>query len=285
MPIAAVLFAKDLAVFGDNSDNSATISRDAAGTILVNGGAVAVSGGTPTIANTSWIEAYGQAGADTLSLNETNGAMPPAVFYGGDGNDVLMGGSVNDFLYGGNDSDTLVGQGGNDTLSGDAGADLMWGGTGYDLLSGGTGRDTATFAGNRSDYVVNLLQNGTVQVVDQHAGSPFGTDTLSSVEQMLFYDGAFAPVAPLGDVLWRHSEGSVAAGDAYLGEVSTNFDIAGTGDFDGDGDADILWRNVDGRGRELGDGRTATYVQNHNLAVRGNQLACGRHRRLRRRWQ
>src|SRR5262249_13391243 len=36
-----------LSVFGDALDNTIVISRNAAGTILVNGGAVAVQGGTP----------------------------------------------------------------------------------------------------------------------------------------------------------------------------------------------------------------------------------------------
>ena len=42
-----------LTVFGDNLDNTIAVSRNAAGKILVNGGAVAVSGGTPTVANTA----------------------------------------------------------------------------------------------------------------------------------------------------------------------------------------------------------------------------------------
>ena len=40
-----------LSVIGDNLDNNIEISRNAAGEILVNGGAVPVSGGTPTVAN------------------------------------------------------------------------------------------------------------------------------------------------------------------------------------------------------------------------------------------
>src|SRR5262245_58236626 len=36
-----------LSVFGDSADNSIVISRDAAGKILVNGGSIAVVGGTP----------------------------------------------------------------------------------------------------------------------------------------------------------------------------------------------------------------------------------------------
>ena len=41
-----------LTVSGDSAANNIAISRDAAGRILVNGGAVAVVGGTPTVANT-----------------------------------------------------------------------------------------------------------------------------------------------------------------------------------------------------------------------------------------
>ena len=36
-----------LSVFGDSADNTITVSRDAAGQILVNGGAVTVRGGQP----------------------------------------------------------------------------------------------------------------------------------------------------------------------------------------------------------------------------------------------
>ena len=42
-----------LSVFGDGLGNSVKISRDAAGKILVNGGAVAIAGGNPTVANTA----------------------------------------------------------------------------------------------------------------------------------------------------------------------------------------------------------------------------------------
>src|SRR5262245_37499587 len=85
-----------LSELGDTLDNVITTSRDAAGTILVNGGAVAVQGGTATVANTALIQAFGQAGNDTLTLNEANGALPAANLFGGDGNDVVTGGSGND---------------------------------------------------------------------------------------------------------------------------------------------------------------------------------------------
>src|SRR5687767_3271751 len=51
-----------LAVFGDSLDNTITVSRDAAGKILVNGGAVKVTGGTPTVANTAIAKVFGLGG-------------------------------------------------------------------------------------------------------------------------------------------------------------------------------------------------------------------------------
>jgi len=68
----------DLDTFGDALNNNIQFSRDTAGTILVNGGAVAVVGGTPTITNTAVIQAFGQDGNDSISLNENNGALPAA---------------------------------------------------------------------------------------------------------------------------------------------------------------------------------------------------------------
>src|SRR5262245_13677661 len=47
-----------LSVFGDTLDNSITLSRNAAGTIQINGGAVAVTGGTPTVVNVSLIQVF-----------------------------------------------------------------------------------------------------------------------------------------------------------------------------------------------------------------------------------
>ena len=65
-----------LTVTGDNLDNNVAVSRNAAGQILVNGGAVAVIGGTPTVANTAAIKVFGLGGNDVLTLSEVNGALP-----------------------------------------------------------------------------------------------------------------------------------------------------------------------------------------------------------------
>src|SRR5262245_15760397 len=85
-----------LSVFGDNLSNNITLSRNAAGQILVNGGAVPVLGGTATVANTALIQVFGQGGDDVITLNEASGALPRANLFGGAGNDTLTGGSGND---------------------------------------------------------------------------------------------------------------------------------------------------------------------------------------------
>ena len=123
-----------LTVVGDAQNNTIVISRDAAGTILVNNGAIPVAGGTPTVANTRSISVVGAAGNDMISLDETNGALPRANLFGGADNDILTGGSG---------GDTLAGQAGNDTLLGKGGFDVLSGGSGNDALTGGDADDRA----------------------------------------------------------------------------------------------------------------------------------------------
>ena len=72
-----------LATTGDGLDNAITTSRNAAGNILVNGGAVPILGGTPTVANTSLIQVSGLGGSDTIALDQANGALPRADLFGG----------------------------------------------------------------------------------------------------------------------------------------------------------------------------------------------------------
>ena len=97
-----------LAVTGTAQNDVITVSRDAAGNLRVNSGAVAVAGPQPTAANTTLIEIFGLDGNDALSLDEANGALPAAILLGGAGNDVLTGGSGGDLLFG---------EAGNDTCS------------------------------------------------------------------------------------------------------------------------------------------------------------------------
>jgi Ca2+-binding RTX toxin-like protein len=142
----ATFSAGVLTVSGDSAANSIVISRDAAGRILVNGGAVAVIGGTPTVANTASIRVSGLGGNDQITLNEANGALPAAQLSGGEGNDTLTGGSS---------GDQLSGQAGNDTLLGKGGFDLLFGGSGNDTLTGGDADDQAFGQGDDDRTIWN----------------------------------------------------------------------------------------------------------------------------------
>ena len=68
-----------LSVFGNALDNNIVASRNAAGNILINGGAVPVLGGTPTVANTALIQMFGLGGDDRLTLDEANGRTRDAI--------------------------------------------------------------------------------------------------------------------------------------------------------------------------------------------------------------
>src|SRR5262245_10805513 len=141
-----------LTVAGDDLDNTIVVSRDAAGTILVNNGAVAIQGGQATVANTSKILVTGGAGNDVLTMDETNGGLPQTSLDGGAGNDVLTGGAVADVPGLISGFDTLLGGAGDDRINGGASADFINGGTGNDLLFGGAGDDRFSwFPGDGSD--------------------------------------------------------------------------------------------------------------------------------------
>jgi len=135
-----------LTVIGDAHDNTIVVSRDAAGTLQVDSGAVAIHGGRATVANTSLIQMFGLGGNDNLALDEANGALPRANLFGGAGNDTLTGGSG---------ADQLFGQAGNDTLLGKGGADLLFGGDGNDVLIGGTGNDQVFGQGGNDRMIWN----------------------------------------------------------------------------------------------------------------------------------
>ena len=149
-----------LSVLGDNDDNIIVTSRDAAGQILVNDGAVSIGGGQPTVANTAEIDVFGQNGDDTITLDEANGALPAARLFGGTGNDVLTGGSG---------ADQLFGDAGNDILNGNGGNDQLFGGTGNDVVNGGKGSDVAVL-GKGDDVFIWDPGDGS-DVVEGQAGA------------------------------------------------------------------------------------------------------------------
>src|SRR3954466_15152472 len=82
-----------LTVLGDDNANAITVSRDIAGNLLVNNGAVPIAGAPATVANTPLIMVLGADGNDNILFDEANGALPAASLSGGTGNDTLTGGS------------------------------------------------------------------------------------------------------------------------------------------------------------------------------------------------
>src|SRR3954449_9241104 len=198
-----------LSVFGDSLDNSIQISRNPAGQILVNGGLIPVIGGTPTVANTSLIQVFGQAGNDTIALSENNGALPAANLFGGAGNDVLTGGSGTDLLFGQAGNDTLLGKGGvdllfggseNDTLTGGDGDDQAFGESGddrmiwnpgddTDLNEGGDGSDTVEVNGGNGAEAFTATANGARVRFDRVSPAPFSLDIGTSESLVVNMNG------------------------------------------------------------------------------------------------
>jgi Ca2+-binding RTX toxin-like protein len=210
-----------LTVNGDSLNNSIAISRNAAGNILVNGGAVPVVGGTPTVANTSLIRASGLAGQDTITIVETNGALPRANLFGGSENDVLTGGSGGDqlfgetgndtllgkggfdFLFGGNDNDTLTGGDADDQVFGQSGTDRMvWNpGDDTDLNEGGAGVDTVEVNGGNGLEQFTTTANGTRVRFDRLNPAPFAIDIGTSENLVLNANGGDDSFSATGNLV------------------------------------------------------------------------------------
>jgi Ca2+-binding RTX toxin-like protein len=231
LPAVTAMFSPGrglLSVLGDAHNNTIVVSRDAAGHILVNGGAVAIRGGAPTVANTRLIQVVGQDGNDNLSLDETNGALPAANLFGGNGNDTLTGGSSNDMLSGGNGSDTLVGKGGNDHLFGGMGNDtFVWNpGDGSDVIEGQGGVDTLQFNGSNANENINLSANRTRLRLSRDVGNV--TMDVNGVKQVNIAALGGADTLTVNDL-------------TGTGVTGVNIDLAGIpGSTTGDGQADTV---------------------------------------------
>jgi hypothetical protein len=199
--------------------------------------------------------------------------------FGGSADDTILGLGGDDQLNGGGGNDTLDGGAGNDLLTGGSGTDTLTGGTGVDIF-----QDTA--AGLNGDRITDLLPGDRIQITDLNAatanihmvgssiaynGGSVQIDDLGpgrlvirainngGVEIRLQQD-AHNDFNGDGrsDILWRNDSGRVTdwlgqANSGFSGNFAnadanagTDWHIAGTGDFDGDGRVDVLWRNDNG---------------------------------------
>ena len=285
-----------LTVFGDSTDNSIAISRNAAGNVLVNGGAVAVVGGTPTVANTALIRVFGQHGNDQITLNQANGALPAANLFGGAGNDTLDGGAGADQLFGQDGQDTLLGRGGLDLLFGGSENDTMTGGDAddqafgqggddraiwnpgddTDLNEGGDGSDTVEVNGGGGAEQFTTTANGTRVRFDRLDPAPFAIDIGTSEKLVLNANGGddgFSATGNLSALIQVTVDGG-AGGDTILGSNGVDLLLGGDGDdfldgqqgndvaFLGAGDDRFQWDPGDGSDTLEGQDGTDTMLFN-----------------------
>jgi Ca2+-binding RTX toxin-like protein len=298
-----------LSVFGDSADNSIVLSRDAAGKILVNGGAITVVGGTPTVANTALIQVFGQGGQDAITLSEALGALPAAHLFGGAGNDTLTGGSGGDQLFGQTGNDTLLGKGGFDLLFGGADADTLIGGDAddqvfgqgandrmiwnpgddTDLNEGGEDTDTVEVNGGGGAEQFTTTANGTRVRFDRLDPAPFAIDIGTSEKLVLNANGGDDRHSATGNLaaLIAITVDGGAGNDTLLGSNGVDIVLGGDGNdfvdgqqgndvaFLGAGDDTFQWDPGDGSDVVEGQDGTDTLTFNgsnisENMEVSAN---------------
>ena len=296
-----------LTILGDDQPNAITVSRNAAGLILVNGGAVSISGGTPTVANTSLIRIFGRDGSDVLTLNEANGALPKAEIFGEGGNDTLTGGSGADMLDGGPGDDTLLGKGGSDILFGRAGNDNLVGGDGddqvhgeedndrmvwnpgddTDLNEGGPGTDTVEVNGGNGAETFTTTANGTRVRFDRLDPAPFALDIGTSEALIVNLNGgddSFSATGNLAALIQITVDGGTG-NDTILGSNGADVLLGGDGNdfvdgqqgndrvFLGAGDDTFQWDPGDGNDIVEGQSGTDKLLFNASAASELVELA------------
>lgn len=123
---------------------------------------------------------------------------------------------------GSSEGDILTGNALNNELWGGAGNDLISALQGNDYINGGDGDDTVIFSGAAADY--KLVQKWGMTYVSEQGDGVDQTNRLVEVEQLRFSDQTVSVGSGLG---------------SYLRSLFR--------DFNGDGKADVLFKNDDGR--------------------------------------
>jgi Ca2+-binding RTX toxin-like protein len=200
-----------LTITGTQKADDIVVSQTAGGTIQidVDKGKVKYKPTGATVANTSLIVIAGEKGDDSITLDETNGALPSTSISGGTGDDTLTGGLGNDTILGDAGDDQLLGKGGSDQLFGGDGNDTLTGGDGddqafgedgndriiwnpgddTDLNEGGDGIDTVEVNGGNGAETFSATPNGTRVRFDRISPAPFSLDIGTSENLVLNANG------------------------------------------------------------------------------------------------
>ncbi len=188
----------DVIIAGDGSDSIAAKAGDdwvdaGAGADDISGGdgddtASFESSAVAVVVHLDGSDNGGSSSTGYSSEGDTLASIENLV--GSDSGDTLFGNDLANRLYGGLGNDILEGRGGNDILSGGDGNDSLYGGAGNDEISGGDGIDTAIYSGNRADYSITELMDGSLSITDNRIVGGDGRDWVSYVENFVFADGA-----------------------------------------------------------------------------------------------
>jgi Ca2+-binding RTX toxin-like protein len=125
---------------------------------------------------------------------------------------VIVGDSSN--FVSNTSNNTFVSANGADVLTGGVGNDIFQAGAGNDTITGGEGNDVSVYNGNASDYIASFI-GSTITLVDNRAGSPNGTDTLTDIETLRFSDGDIQ----VSDISTVANDFQVGQGEIYNGQI------------------------------------------------------------------
>jgi Peptidase M10 serralysin C terminal/FG-GAP-like repeat len=175
-----------------------------------------------------------------------------------------IGGAGGDSIYGNQFTNRLEGRNGGDTLDGRGGNDILIGGEGADTIIGGTGLDSAVLRGVRSQFTITPVASSTSRIFTSSL-TPTDSDTIAGDVERIIYTGDVNTVLPRdfnndfrSDTLSRAlsgttpiwsfdnaaSSGGIAQSTFRNATTNANFRMVGSGDFNRDGLADLLW--IDG---------------------------------------
>lgn len=180
-----------LTVSGTDGPDSFVVSLAANGSLVVNGGAIPISGGVPTLANTVRIELRGNGGDDQLVIDQLGEVLPDGVLLGGAGADVLVGGAGDDTVYGGDGADQALLGPGDDTFVWSPGDDL-------DTVEGEAGVDRLLFNGNDAAENIDVAANGARVRFFRNVDAV--TTDLGGVEAIDFFAWGGADLIVVGDL-------------------------------------------------------------------------------------